>query len=180
MITLFIGKSASGKDTMLKQKVAAGVTPIISYTTRPMREGEKQGVDYNFITWPEFKKLIEKEALTEFRSYKTLIDGKEDVCFYGTPLLELDTEKDYAGVVTISGVEAFIRVYGPENINVVYMQVNDDIREKRAMKRGSFNEIEWMRRLKADEDDFSEGNLQRLEQKLGKCIRVINNNEDRR
>lgn len=50
MITLYIGKSAVGKDTLLKKQIEDGVSPIISFTTRPMREGEVNGVDYNFVS----------------------------------------------------------------------------------------------------------------------------------
>ena len=50
-----IGKSASGKDTALKQlykefKKDYDVSVIVSDTTRPPRDGERNGIDYNFIT----------------------------------------------------------------------------------------------------------------------------------
>ena len=175
MVTLFIGKSGSGKDTMLNKMVAEGVTPIISYTTRPMREGEVQDKDYHFVSLNDFNKLVDEDKLSEYRGYNTLVNGEPDTWYYGTPRLSL--EKDYVGVVTISGVEAFIKLYGAENINVVYMQVSDKTRERRAMLRGSFDKTEWDRRVEADKKDFSEGRLHNLEKMLGKPIRIMNNEE---
>ena len=52
MIYYLFGKSASGKDTIYKRLKALHpdwkeVTP---YTTRPIREGEREGVEYHFVT----------------------------------------------------------------------------------------------------------------------------------
>lgn len=57
MLKILMGKSAAGKDTLLNKLVAQGkYKPIISYTTRPMREGETDGVEYHFVTETQFSK----------------------------------------------------------------------------------------------------------------------------
>ena len=46
-----MGKSASGKDTIYRRLMEApglGLERIVLYTTRPIRAGEKDGVDYHF------------------------------------------------------------------------------------------------------------------------------------
>ena len=50
-IFLLMGKSTSGKDTMYRELIKngeLGLNKVIPYTTRPMRDGEKDGVQYFF------------------------------------------------------------------------------------------------------------------------------------
>ena len=57
---MILGRSAVGKDTMinrLKAKYPRVIYKLLSYTTRPKREGEIDRVDYFFITKEEFNKL---------------------------------------------------------------------------------------------------------------------------
>ena len=51
-IYYMMGKSSSGKDTIYKdiRKDLPELKTLILYTTRPMREGEKDGVEYYFVT----------------------------------------------------------------------------------------------------------------------------------
>ena len=50
MIRIYIGKSAAGKDYFYRKDIKEnGFKPVVSYTTRPMRENEVNGRDYNFI-----------------------------------------------------------------------------------------------------------------------------------
>lgn len=59
MLTILIGMSASGKDAILRELVANhGFCEIVTTTTRPMRKGEVNGKDYNFISRKEFEKGI--------------------------------------------------------------------------------------------------------------------------
>ena len=176
MITIYIGKSAAGKDAYYKRQIAMGVEPIVSYTTRPMRDGEKQGVDYNFVSVKRFKELIEKNMLAEYRKYDTKVNGVPDTWYYGTPKIP-DPSKNYVHVVTIEGVEALIDGFGPENMEIVYVEADDNIRKERAKRRDSkFDETEWNRRLAADAIDFSEEKLINLAAKLRKPITVMYNN----
>ena len=51
-IFYLMGKSSSGKDTMFKKLIedkTLGLKTIVGYTTRPMREGECDGVEYFFV-----------------------------------------------------------------------------------------------------------------------------------
>lgn len=79
IIALF-GESASGKDTIQKWVTAnyENVNSIISCTTRPKRDCEKNQIDYYFISLEEFTKyLLEGQMVeaTDFRGW-----------FYGTPI----------------------------------------------------------------------------------------------
>ena len=72
------GASGSGKDTILKWVVShyPKLHLIVSCTTRPMRDGEVDGLDYHFVTEEEMmEQILSGEMLeaTEFRGW-----------FYGT------------------------------------------------------------------------------------------------
>ena len=56
MIFVISGLSGSGKSTIAKKlSEKTGIEMVIQYTTRPIRPGEKNGIDYNFITNAKFR-----------------------------------------------------------------------------------------------------------------------------
>lgn len=178
MITIYFGKSASGKDYFLKKLIRHKIQPIISYTTRPIRDNETNGIDYNFVTNKEFKDLIKNNKLMEYREYNTLVNNKPDIWYYGSPILDLT--KDYAGVFDINGIKKYIEYYGSENIDLVYVDIPDDsIREARAKQRGSFDKTEWDRRKLDDDIAFSKEKISELIKLYKKPIMRINNNSDK-
>ncbi len=69
---MIIGPSAVGKDTMinrLKAKYPNVIYKLPSYTTRPRREGEVDGMDYYFVTKEEFFKLRDNGELFGIQEY---------------------------------------------------------------------------------------------------------------
>ena len=163
MIVILCGKSASGKDTTLKKLVEKyNYIPIISTTTRPIREGEKNGVDYNFISKEEFNWKIAKDMFLEYRSYNTLFNDIPDTWYYGTEKQELDPKKIYISVLDFDGAREVQKYYGRDNTIIIYISCPDAIRENRAKHRGSFDQTEWDRRLKDDEIKFSDDKVNEL------------------
>ncbi len=153
MITIIMGKSASGKDTLQQSMIKKGYKPIITYTTRPKRDGEIDGKEYNFISVPAFKSLEDDGFFCETRSYNTLVGGKADTWYYGSP--KVNPKKNYVVILDTDGAECYADYYGTENISVIYLDVSDEEREKRASARGSFDEIEWKRRKADDSERFN-------------------------
>ena len=106
-IIAIVGPSGSGKTTISRAMAEAGIPDIVSYTTRPMRSGETQGVEHRFITHQEAIELIETNAIaayTEFggEMYFTTIDqlSEHSYCTYvidedGLQMLQtmLDTDE---------------------------------------------------------------------------------------
>lgn len=85
-VFIFSAPSGSGKTTILKpilEKLKDKFGFSISATTRPAREGEKDEVDYYFIT-PE--KMKEHIANGDFLEWEEVYPGK----YYGTYKAELD------------------------------------------------------------------------------------------
>ncbi|MBQ2937684.1 MAG: guanylate kinase [Clostridia bacterium] len=165
-----MGKSSSGKDTIygvLKQKL--DVSTYVMYTTRPIRDGEIDGVTYNFIDCDEMREYVEggkSESVIEYRTYQTVYgpwtyatinDGQFGS---GKDMLMLGTLESYKKV----------REYFDGNQNVdllpIYVEVPDNIRLKRAIEREekecSPKYVELCRRFIADSRDFSEENLQKV------------------
>jgi len=155
MYLILCGKSGSGKDTILKRLVKRGFTPIVSLTSRPIREGETNGVEYNFVSRELFESLIRDKKLIEYRTYDTLVGGEPDTWYYGLEKAAADLEHDYVVVLDINGAKSFMEYYGRENCLCEYIMVSDEERTERAMMRGSFDETEWKRRMEADAKDFS-------------------------
>ena len=160
-IIILTGMSCAGKDTVrrvLEQDYYGGYTNIVSHTSRPMRENEVNGIDYHFVSKEEFNNMIDNNEMIEYRNYETNWNGRGETWFYGVKKF---TPKNinYVIVMDLMGAESIIRHFGEENCIVIYLYASDGIRKRRAIKRGSFDETEWNRRLIADYKDFSFANL---------------------
>ncbi len=160
MITVLMGKSASGKDTVFKELLKHSFEPIVTFTTRPKREGEANGVEYNFVSEKDFKDL----DLLEKREYNTA----KGVWYYGMPKVDVD-DKNYAVILDINGTNKLIDYYGKDKILPVYLECPLSVREKRAMQRGSFDKEEWDRRAIADDIDLDITKLKETTNSLLYC-----------
>ena len=156
MIVLLIGKSASGKDAILKRLVSDGaMQKIVSYTTRPKRDGEMNGIDYNFVSEPMFMEIMRQDKFFQTRNYDTVDEsGNGTVWHYGSELVNPESRVPYITIVDVQGARDYIDAYGKENVFAVYVDASDDVRRKRAESRGSFNEAEWDRRFADDNVKF--------------------------
>ena len=70
-IFYFMGKSAAGKDTIFQkiQKLLTDLRTVVIYTTRPIREGEEDGVAYHFVTEERMRELEREGKIIELRAY---------------------------------------------------------------------------------------------------------------
>ena len=178
MITILIGKSAAGKDfyqrKLIKEK---GMKPIITCTTRPMREREKEGVDYFFLSEKEFLRRTKTGEIFEYRAYNTIYNGIPSVWYYGSPKLSIENIKttEYVTIVDVDGALSYIKNYDKNDLNVIFIIADDVIRMDRAKKRGSFSSEEWERRVKDDEIKFGITRINEIEKALGKKVTILDN-----
>lgn len=157
-----MGKSASGKDTIYQRLMQEyDLRTVVLYTTRPMREGEKDGKGYHFVTEEEFKRLEEAGKIIEVRAYNTV----HGIWYYFTVddgQVNL-TEHNYLLIGTLESYQKLREYYGAENFEPLYIEVDDGVRLQRALHREmQQNEpkyAELCRRYLADEKDFAEENL---------------------
>ena len=73
---LVMGKSATGKDHIYKavlEKLENKLKPVVSYTTRPMRAGETEGVEYHFVSEKRMEELKSQGLIIECRCYNTVM-----------------------------------------------------------------------------------------------------------
>ena len=163
---VFMGKSASGKDTLyrLVMEKYRNLHPVIPYTTRPIRAGETEGAEYHFVTEEEMAKMQRRNQIVEYRCYQTV---KGPWYYFTAEDGQIDFEKgDFALISTLEGYEQIRNFYGEERVVPLYIEVEDMLRIERALAREKQQEkpcvAEVCRRFLADEADFSEENLQRL------------------
>ena len=163
-IFCIIGKSSTGKDTVFKrllEREDLGLLNIISYTTRPIREHEKEGIEY-FFTDEETEERFEKEGkIIERRSYDTF-HGRWDYFTVDDGQVDLN-KHDYLIIGTLVSFQKIADYYGKERVYPIYIEVEDGIRLDRALLREHQQTEpkyeEMCRRFLADNRDFSEKRL---------------------
>jgi guanylate kinase len=152
---LFIvsGPSGSGKTTLSKKVIQeiSNITFVVSYTTREPRLGERDGVDYKFISDKEFDDLIANRRLSEW----AIVHGHR----YGTPVEPID-EAASSGIDLLLDID----VQGARNIRAKYsdgvyifvLPSSLDILRKRLMERKSEGVIEIDTRLEDAKKEIQE------------------------
>lgn len=170
-IVFVIGKSGSGKDTILKNvdKFAEhdnlNVKRWVMHTTRPIRPNEEDGKDYYFDDIEKYKEYQDNNDIVESREYH--ISDNESWYYYmvGSDLEESNNIYLQSTPDAILKIEEYFKKKYPD-INfkdiceVVYIDANDTSRLFRSIKRESLkpkdeiNCSEICRRFLAEEKEF--------------------------
>lgn len=163
-IYCIMGKSSSGKDSiykMLMQDEELSLKKVIPYTTRPMRAGEREGVEYFFCSEEQLAAFEEAGKVIELRAYQTV----HGIWKYFTvnDHQVADVKQDY---LLIGTLESYLKIrdyFGRERVVPIYVEVEDGERLMRAIERermqGQPKYEEMCRRFLADSADFSEEKL---------------------
>lgn len=166
-IYYLLGKSATGKDTLYKEilKRRPELRTVTMYTTRPIREGETDGVEYFFTDREELERQLASGKVIESRTYQTIAGPWT---YYTVDDGQFDVADDESCLMigTLESYEKMCAYFEAGKMVPVYIEVPDGIRLLRAVKREENqkkpNYREVCRRYLADEKDFSEENLERL------------------
>jgi guanylate kinase len=152
--TLYIvsAPSGAGKTTLVGAllKKMPDVKASISHTTRPMRPGEKEGVNYHFVSEEIFLSLVNKEAFLEHAQvfnhfYGTSKEWVEKTLSEGVDvILEIDWQ----------GAEQ-IRDLIPESKSIFILPPSLEALEERLIKRGQDDSTVIKRRLAAAKEEIS-------------------------
>lgn len=166
-IIYIMGKSSTGKDTIYRSILSdksIKLKKIVPYTTRPIRAGEKDGVQYYFTDEEGFKTLYEEGKVIEHRSY--------DTCYglwrYFTVNDEnLDLEKNsYIIIGTLESYEKTAEYFGKDKMLPILIELDDGVRLQRALNREKRQKTpkyeEMCRRFLADSKDFSADNIKKV------------------
>ncbi|MDO5425838.1 MAG: guanylate kinase [Eubacteriales bacterium] len=161
-----MGPSASGKDTVYQEVLGReelGLRSLVLYTTRPIRANETEGVEYHFVDEERLAQLESEGRVIELREYHTV----QGIWKYFTvDDEELDLEKgDYLAIGTLVSYGKLREYFGEERMEPVYIEVSEDVRIERALKRerkqAAPDYQEMCRRFLADSVDFSEEKLEK-------------------
>lgn len=140
-----VGKSGSGKDTILKKVCKnKNIKQKISYTSRPKRDYEVDGEDYFFVDKGYFlNNIYDFFEIDDFNGW-----------YYGTKYEDLSKEKVNIGIFTPKGIEEILESRNIACV-VIYLDVNDKERFLRILNREKDPDIkEIYRRFRADNRDF--------------------------
>lgn len=164
-IFCIVGSSCSGKDTVFHRLLATDktLTPIITYTTRPIRPNEKNGKEYYFVDKKVFKKLKTNNKIIEYRTYKT-VHGDWTYFTANDGQIDIHSNKKYIMINTLEGVKKLKEIY-KNNLVVIHLCVDDRERLLRSLSRemnGNEDYVEMCRRFVADSKDFSVENFAKL------------------
>lgn len=186
-IYCIIGKSATGKDTIyqrLLQNETLGLQRIVLYTTRPIREGEREGVEYHFTDEKGFFQMQKDGKIVECRSYNTIYG----IWYYFMAKDEqLDLENcNYLITGTLESYEKTRDYFGGDKVIPIYVEVEDGERLTRALHREQKQSVphyeEMCRRFLTDSQDFTEEKLKTAgiqkrfdNRELETCIQAITN-----
>ena len=166
-IYYLLAKSATGKDTLYKEilKWRPKLRTVTMYTTRPIREGETDGVEYFFTGREELERQLASGKVIESRTYQT-IAGPWTYYTVDDGQFNVADDESCLMIGTLESYEKMCTYFEAGKMVPVYIEVPDGIRLLRAVKREENqkkpNYREVCRRYLADEKDFSEENLERL------------------
>ena len=152
-LIIITAPSGAGKTTLIKEilKNYNNIKFSVSHTSREIRDNEKNGVDYYFVSKQEFKRGVELEQFVEWNFHFD--------CYYGTSkseiidsinrkiplLLELD----------VNGAIAIQKLYPNQTISIFIEPPSLDDLKIRLEKRGSDSMVKINRRLQRIEFELS-------------------------
>lgn len=158
-----MGKSASGKDTIYSKLLANAeldLKRLVIYSTRPIRDGEKNGQEYFFVDEDTFQRMRLEGKIIEDREYYTVYGLWR---YFTAANMQLD-QYNYLGIGTLESFVQLKKYYGEDSVCPLYIEVEDGERLKRAIAREETQDIpkyeEMCRRFLADCKDFTEEKIE--------------------
>lgn len=139
-IFCFVGRTNAGKDTLAHMFSEEFHIPIIcSYTDRPMRPTETQGLQHIFLTEKEMDEMLEKETTVAYTEIKDQSGNGYRYCTTVKQFQEIESEH-MIYIIDPKGIKDLQRKYEDLfNLFVIYIYAEDIIREGRSMARQDLN-----------------------------------------
>jgi len=160
LLLILSAPSGTGKTTLARRLVAAhpGASFSVSYTTRPLRAGEKDGVDYRFVTEKEFQRMIDAGEFLEwarvhghhYGTPRSSIQG-------GAPLVVFD--------IDVQGGES-IKKQVPEAVRVLILPPSLEELKRRLRARSTDDDATIRRRLAAAKAEIDRARASGYEHEL--------------
>jgi guanylate kinase len=151
LLIVLSGPSGVGKDALLR-KMKEQKYPfhyVVTVTSRPRREGERDGVDYRFISQREFQQMIDNGELLEWAN----VYGN----YYGVPRKEisqaLSKGKDVIVKVDVQGAATIKRIL-PQAVCIFLRPPSMEELERRLRQRHSESAKDLALRLRKAEEEM--------------------------
>ena len=144
-VVVIAGPAGSGKDSIVRGVLERcnNATLMVTATTRAMRPGEADGVNYHFLTNERFKEEMEKGNILEH------YHRADTDTYYGTYKPDIDARiasgKVVFAVIQIVGARYLKEHYDATTIFV--MPPSLEALERRVRARAPLSDIEWQERL---------------------------------
>ncbi|MBI4844240.1 MAG: guanylate kinase [Nitrospirae bacterium] len=144
--------SGAGKTTLCREtiKKLPRLVHSVSYTTRPPRRGEKNGIDYFFVTKERFNRMRERGEFAEW----AMVHGN----LYGTSIRKLEELKskgyDIILDIDVQGADQMRRVY-KDAFLIFILPPSGIALKKRLRNRKSDSKAEISRRIEKARDEMS-------------------------
>lgn len=155
-LIIISGTTCAGKGTVIKEllKRNNNLFLSISYTSRPIRNGDVEGETYYFVSPEEFEDKIQKG---DFLEYAQVMYG----CYYGTPKKEINEKLD-AGLdvileIDVEGAKQVKELF-PETILIFIMAPSMEIVKERIKKRNAEDSEQIIKRFKKAYQEINEIN----------------------
>ncbi|MCK9575381.1 MAG: hypothetical protein WC979_00895 [Candidatus Pacearchaeota archaeon] len=140
---VLVGKSCSGKSTIAMELEKFGFKGQLSTTSRPMRDYEKQNVDYRFVSKEQFEDNIKLGSFVEVDNFNGWYYGLTHEDFNAADVL----------LLTPRGLQKYLDIMPRENFIIIYIETSIQLRVSRINGRGDKHD-DSNRRWVSDEIDF--------------------------
>ncbi len=140
---ILTGASASGKSVVARKMMDKyNFEKVVTYTTRLMRVGEENGLDYHFVSVDDFLNMKENNLFIETIFYHNN--------YYGTAIKDLNGRKIL--IVDINGANTYYDRLSSKAL-FIFLQADENIRKQRMINRGD-KQPGIDRRLEGDKEEF--------------------------
>jgi guanylate kinase len=142
---ILVGPAASGKNFLRSKLEKRGFKFDVSYTTRPMRPGEQDGIDYKYITNEVFAFMTQLGSF-----YEHVIHNGYG---YGTGLKEWETSDCF--IMETDGIK-HIDPKSRKKTFIIYLNPSIKVRKDRMKNERGWTDEEIGERIKADRKKFKD------------------------
>ena len=152
MLFIVSAPSGTGKTTLVERlvKTTSGLKMSRSYTSRPPRADEQNGVDYNFVSRAEFERMA---AAGEFLEWADVFGN-----LYGTAAADarrcMDSGSDVVLVIDVQGARK-VRMRGLPHVGIFVLPPSYGVLEKRLRGRSKDQDEAIQKRLQVARDEVS-------------------------